>query len=179
MTTSMYIVVSIGMALALAGLALALVQGRQQPGRPVLWVIALVALGIDVALHIVLSVGSVVSGGIEGAWIVIGSSAIAIVLITAVIAPRVAGWTLAASAALLPIVLLAADAIVADQATEQIPIDVMLAIYSSRAIIVGALLVISAGGRADSSKQAGSQTGSMTSEYAPGELTGTPEPKRR
>lgn len=119
------------------------------------------------------------SGGIEGAWIVIGSGAIAIVLITAFISPQVAGWTFAASGVLLPFVLVAADAMVADTSTEQIPVGLMLAVYSSRALLVGALLILSTVGRNDSTQQTSPQSRSTIIEGPTEQLTGTREPRHR
>ncbi|MGA1145686.1 MAG: hypothetical protein ACO3YU_01650 [Candidatus Nanopelagicales bacterium] len=177
MIMSLYVVVSIGMALALTGLALALLQGRRRPHHQVLWVIALIVLGIDVALHVVVSVGSVVAGGLDGGWMVIGSAAIAVVLLTALIDPRIAGWTFAATGVLLPFVLVAADAMTAGTESAQISVGLMLAVYSSRAVLVGALLVLSATG--DRPEEAPTVTGEMPIDESAAQLTGTRESRRR
>ena len=177
MTMSLYVVVSIGLALALTGLALALLQGRRKPRHQTLWVIALIVLGIDVALHVVLSVGSVISGGLEGGWMVIGSAALAVVFVTAVIEPRIAGWTFAATGVLLPFALIAADAVASDTQTAQISVGLMLAVYSTRAVLVGALLVVSSiGGRPE---EIPTTPGETPIEQTSAQLTGTQEPRRR
>lgn len=177
MIMSLYIVVSIGLALALTGLALALLQGRRRPHHQVLWVIALIVLGIDVALHVVVSVGSVVAGGVDGGWMVIGSAAIAVVLMTALIDPRIAGWTFAATGVLLPFVLVAADAIAAGTESVQVSVGLMLAVYSSRAVLVGALLVLSATG--DRSDEPPTVTDESLIDESWAQPTGTRESRHR
>lgn len=177
MTMSLYIVVSIGLALALTGLALALLQGRKRPHHQVLWVIGLIVLGIDVALHVVVSVGSVVAGGLDGGWMVIGSAAIAVVLVTALIDPRIAGWTFAATGVLLPFVLIAADAIASGTESAQISVGLMLAVYSTRAVLVGALLVLSASGGGPGEPP--TLTGESPIDESSAQLTGTRAPRHR
>jgi hypothetical protein len=69
--------------------------------------------------------------------------AIAGVLATAVFQPSWAGWWFIASAALMPAVLVVSDWILQPSEDSQIPLIIMLAFYSTRAIIVGLLLVFS------------------------------------
>lgn len=73
MTVLMYLVVSTGLIASVVLHALAIAKGRATPIHRVPWVIALVILGIDTALHVVASVEVVISGGAEGGWFVLGT----------------------------------------------------------------------------------------------------------
>lgn len=138
---SAYIVVVVGLLVTAAVLVVAALRGRAKPVRSVPWWIAIVALSLDVALHVAVSIAALLSGGWDGAWIAIGTLAIAGVLGTAIIQPRLAGLWFMASAALMPAVLAITDALVSSEEPSYIPIGVMLGFYSTRAAIVGALLV--------------------------------------
>ena len=102
----MYWVVGAGLAYSLGFLVWAIGRGRRRSMHPVPWIIALFILGLDVAVHIAMSIGSVVEGGSGGWWVVIGTIAIACLLASAAMRPRLAGWALIGSAALMPLTLL-------------------------------------------------------------------------
>lgn len=140
-----YLVVTVGFLISLALLIFALRSGRIAPVRRLPWLIAIIVLGIDVAYHAVVSVAALATGGgWEAAWLPIGTLAIAGVLAIAILQPRIAGWWFIASAALMPAVLAIGDAIFTSGTESEIPIAVMLGFYSTRAAIVGGLLVWSA-----------------------------------
>lgn len=150
MPVPIYVVVAVGLVGTLAALVIALRAGRVVPTRRVPWVIALVALGIDSALHIAISVGALLSGGWEAMWIVLGSLAIAGVFATAWISPRIAGWWLVATAIALPAILVAGTMESAQGIEQPVPVEVMLGFYTPRMLIVGALLIWSTARRGTS-----------------------------
>lgn len=138
---SAYVVVVVGLLFTAVVLTFAVLRGRAKPVRPVPWWIAIIALSLDVAYHVVVSIAALIAGGWEGAWIAIGTLAIAGVLATAIIQPRLAGWWFIASAALMPAVLVITDALAPADELSPIPVAIMLGFYSTRAVIVGTLLV--------------------------------------
>jgi hypothetical protein len=135
-----YVVVVTGLIGTIATLILSMARGREQPPRRVPWIIALVALGLDSAVHVAISIGSLAMGGWESAWIAIGSLAIAGVFATAWIRPRIAGWWLITTAFALPILLFVSSA-VWPTSEETVPVGVLLAFYTPRMLIVGGLLI--------------------------------------
>lgn len=141
MLIPIYVVVTIGLLGTVTTLALALRAGRVAPIRRVPWVIALVALGIDSALHIAISVGALVTGGWEAAWIALGSLAITGVCATAWVSPRIAGWWLVATAVALPLILVLTTLLVAQGDEQPVPVEIMLGFYTPRMLIVGGLLL--------------------------------------
>lgn len=139
----MYAVVGVGLVYSLALLGWAASRGRRRPRHVVPWIVALVFLGLDVAAHIAMSVGTMLQSAGAGGWIAVGTAAIAGVLATAVLQPKLAGWGLVGSAALMPLLLLVVSVWPGVDAAELAPLPVMLAFWSTRAVIVGALLVAS------------------------------------
>ena len=144
---SAYVVVVVGLVFTAAVLTTAVLRGRAKPLRAVTWWIAIVALSFDVAFHVVVSIAAFLAGGWDGMWIAIGTLAIAGLLATAIIQPRLAGWWFIASAGLMPAVLVLADTILPASELSPIPVGVMLGFYSTRAAIVGTLLVWSSSPR--------------------------------
>jgi hypothetical protein len=147
MTVLMYLVVSAGLIASVVLLAFA--RGCAMPTHTVPWIVALVILGLDTALHVVASVGVVIAGGVEGLWFVLGTLAFLAILAVAVLRPRWAGWCLLASAAVVPLVFalggLAAPNAPGPSETEGIPPwPVALVAYSVPAAVSGGLLVLSA-----------------------------------
>jgi len=140
---SIYVVVGIGLVGSLITCAVALRIGRESPGHRVPWWIAVIALGLDSAFHIAMSVGAVIQGGWESTWIVIGSLAITGVFATAIIRPKIAGVWLIGTAIVLPVVLIIGNAIWSP-GEESVPVEVLLGLYSTRMLVVGALLMWSA-----------------------------------
>lgn len=141
MPMAIYSVVLTGLVGTIVALVLALRGGRTDPVHRVPWIIALVALGIDSAFHLAISVGALVAGGWGSMWIVIGSVAIAGVFATAWIAPRIAGWWLIATAIGLPLVLIAGNAVFPSEAEQSVPLSVLLTFYTPRMLLVGGLLI--------------------------------------
>lgn len=154
MWTEMSIVTGAGLALALIALGIALRKPRVPAARPALWVIALVLLSIDVLLHAVVSIGSLLASPDEGGWMAIATVAIAAVLFAAARQPRLAGFVLIALAAIMPLLLVLVDLVVPVDLQSVVPLPVMLVAYSSRAVVVGVLLVLST----PSSKEAGGRS---------------------
>jgi hypothetical protein len=148
----MYLVVSTGLIASVVLLVFAIARGRATPTRRVPWIIALVILGLDTALHLVASAVLVIAGGTEGAWLVLGTLGFVAILTVAVLRPRWAGWLLLASAAVVPLIFalggLAAPNAPGPSETEGAPPwPVALIAYSVPAAISGALLVLSATAR--------------------------------
>jgi hypothetical protein len=144
----MYLVVSTGLIASLVLLALAIARGRAMPTRRVPWIVALVILGVDTALHVASSVGVVIGSGVDGAWFVLGTLGFLAILTVAVLRPRWAGWLLLASAVVVPLVFalggIAAPDAPGPSETEGIPPwPVALIAYSVPAAISGSLLVLS------------------------------------
>ncbi len=138
-----FVVVTVGFFISAALTFVAVREGRRAPVHRVLWIIALVVLSIDVAYHVVVSIAAIATGGWETTWLAIGTLAIAGVLASAVFQPSWAGWWFIASAALMPAVLVVSDLILQPSEDSQIPLIIMLTFYSTRAVIVGLLLVFS------------------------------------
>lgn len=147
---AIYIVVLTGLAGTIMALLLALREGPTDPVHRLPWIIALVALGLDSAIHVAISVGAVVTGGWQSAWVAIGSLAIVGVFATAWRAPRIGGWWLITTAIALPLMLVLATALTPPVTEETVPVSVLLTFYTPRMLIVGGLLIWSAG----SAKQA-------------------------
>lgn len=134
------IVVSVGLIGTMTALIMRMSAGRSAPLRRVPWVIALIALGVDGAIHVAISVGSLVTGGWEASWVAVGSLAIVGVFALAWIAPRIAGWWLVATAVGLPLLLVVTSALW-PSTDEPVPVGVMLAFYTPRMLVVGGLLI--------------------------------------
>jgi len=141
----MYWVVGVGLVYSLVFLGWAIGRGRRRPRHQVLWIIALVFLGLDVLAHAVMSVGAMVERPLQGGWVAVGTVAIAGLLATAALQPQLAGWALIGSAALMPLVLLTVSVWPGADTAELAPVPVLLGFWSTRAVIVGVLLVVSEG----------------------------------
>lgn len=139
----MLAVVGIGLAYSAAILGLAIIERRRRPEHPVPWLIAVVILGLDVAVHIVMSIGSVAESLAQGGWLVVATIAIACLLGAAALRPRLAGIGLIGAAVLMPLALIIVSAWPGVDAAQLVPLPVMLAFWSTRAVIVGLLLVFS------------------------------------
>lgn len=141
----MYWVVGAGLVYSLAFLGWAIGRGRRHPLHPVPWIIALVFLGLDVVAHAAMSVGVMTASPLEGGWVAVGTVGIAALLATAALQPQLGGWALVGSAALMPLVLLTVSVWPGVDTAELAPVPVLLGFWSTRALIVGALLVASEG----------------------------------
>lgn len=144
MSLSMYWVVGLGLAYSATMAAIAISKGRLAPARRVPWIIALVVLSLDVAIHLAMSVGVFLAEPSQGGWVLVGTLAIAGILVGAIWQPRFAGWAYVLTALLMPLILIVVGALNPAGAGDLVPLTVMLVFYSSRAIIIGMLLVFSA-----------------------------------
>ena len=144
MTVLMYLVTSTGLLASLLLLAFAIARGRARPTHTVPWIVALVILGLDTALHVASSVGLVIAGGVEGLWFVLGTLAFLAILAVAVLRPRWAGWALLASAAIVPVAFAIGGLAVSSETDGVLPWPVVLVTYSVPAAVSGGLLVLSA-----------------------------------
>ena len=136
-------VVAVGLLVSLAALGVAVTRPRERPVRAIPWWIAVVLLGIDTALHAVIGVAAALASWREGGWLVIAALAIGGMLGAAILRPRLGGLALMSTAVLMPAVLIAVDAVIRDDAQVLVPLPVMLLAYSTRALVVGLLLLAS------------------------------------
>lgn len=141
MPIPIYLVVTAGLVGTIVALVLAIRRKRTPPTHRVPWIIALAALGVDSVFHLAISVGSLMAGGWESMWIVIGSIAIAGVFAIAWVSPQIAGWWLIATAIGLPMILAAATTAAPPTVEQPVPLSVLLTFYTPRMIIVGGLLI--------------------------------------
>lgn len=141
----MYWVVAVGLAYGLAVLVISLAQGRQKPRYFVPWVIGIVALSVDTAAHLVLSVAVIIQSPAEGSWVGIASLAFAAFLVAAILQPRLAGWTFASTALVMPVALFVVGSLPDIDTSDFAPMQAMLGFYAPRALIVGGLLFFSTG----------------------------------
>lgn len=139
----MYVVVTVGLIYSAAFAMFALWRGRTKATRKPLWIIAIVILSMDVAFHIAMSVGVLLNEPGLGGWVVVGTTAIAGLLLTAIWQPRLAGQALLGSALLMPLALWLVSALPWDLAADLVPLPVILGLWSTRAIIIGILLIAS------------------------------------
>jgi len=140
----MYWVVGVGLIYSATVAAIALGRGRQEPARFIPWIIAIVVLGLDVALHVMMSIGAMAEDPWGGGWLLIGTLAIAGILFSAIWQPRLAGWAYVLSALLMPLAVVTVASVVSGGYDVLVPLPVLLGFYSTRAIIIGLLLVLSA-----------------------------------
>ena len=141
----MYWVVAVGLAYGLAVLVISLAQGRQKPRYFVPWVIAIVVLSVDTVAHVVLSIGVIIQSPAEGSWVGIAALAFAAFLVAAILQPRLAGWTFASTALVMPVALFVVESMPGIDTTDLAPMPAMLGFYAPRALIVGGLLFFSMG----------------------------------
>ena len=172
---AIYVVVGIGLIGTLIALVLALTWGRERPAHRLPWWIAVIVLGLDSTIHAVMSTGAVIQGGWASTWIVIGTLAITGVFATAIIRPRIAGWWLIVTAIVLPLVLVAGNALWPSSGEESVPVAVLLGFYSTRMLVIGGLLVWSA-----TSRKPGSDTSGRKAESSPRlpHVAGITDPER-
>jgi len=139
----MFLVVGVGLAVAVVLLVLALREGRHRPRHAALWWVGFVLLALDTVFHIPLAVGSVIAGGLAAAWLIIGALAFGAALWLAFIRPDWAGWALIGTAVGLPLILIVGSAIAPADPEGVTPWQVMLAFYTLPALVMGTLLVLS------------------------------------
>ena len=145
----MYLVVTVGLVVGLGALVVAIAKGRTHPQRRTPWIVALVLLGIDTALHVAASVGLMVAAAageaavMDGAWLLMGTGGFLAILAVAVLRPRWAGWLLLAFAAFVPLVFALGSLTVQPEQDAAPPWPVTLVAYSIPSAVAGGLLVLS------------------------------------
>lgn len=131
-------VVGIGAGCVLVLLVVALVLGRRKPARLWQWIAALVIQGVPAVFLTVPAVVTVAQGypiwmtvGVLGLWLLIGLT---------VIRPRWAAWTLAGTAAAMPVLVWVGSQWVAT--IPGLPIEPLMVVgfYSLRSVIAAGLL---------------------------------------
>lgn len=140
---AMTLVVGVGLVFSATIVAIAAVRRRQPAIHPFPWWIAVIVLALDTALHGIVGVAATVQAPMEGAWLLLATLAIAGMLATAILRPRLGGIALLVTAVLMPVTLMVVGAVVPDGAQALVPLPVMLVAYSSRAVLVGLLLLLS------------------------------------
>ena len=138
---AMTVVVGVGLLFSAAAATIAVVRRRERPIHPIPWWIAVIVLAIDTAIHAFIGIASTVQAPLEGAWLLMAALAIGGMLATAILRPRLGGIALLATAVLMPAALVAVDALFPDEAQTLVPLPVMLVAYSTRAVVVGLLLM--------------------------------------
>lgn len=140
MNWAIYVDVSVGLALSLAVLAMAIVAGREAAAHRVLWIVGLVLLGLRALFSVTIGIGAMVASG--GMWaFAVGALALLLILPTAYLRPRWAGITLLVTAVLQPLLLLVLNPIAGER--DAFPVEVMLGFYSLTAAIIGGVLIAS------------------------------------
>jgi hypothetical protein len=142
-----YVVVGTGLTAGVLLLVFAIPRGRVAPARNAPWVVGLVILALDTALHVAASIGALVDGGLGGAWFILGTLAFLAVLVVAVLRPRWAGLALLVSAAVVPLALAVGGLTANGVAEGAVPWPVALVTYSVPAAVSGGLLVLSSWAR--------------------------------
>ena len=138
MNWAIYVDVSVGLALSVAVLVLAVVAGREAAVHRVLWIVGLVLLALRAIFSVAIGAGVTVASG--GMWaFAVGALALVLIIPTAYLRPRWAGITLLATAVLQPLLLLVLNPIAGLR--DAFPVEVMLGFYSVPVAIIGGLLI--------------------------------------
>lgn len=140
----MFAVTWVGFVAAGVVLIEATLRARVRAVYQVPWIIGLVVMGVGVAFTISMSVGTILEGGIGGSWIILGVIAKGLVLWTAFLQPRWAGWVLVCTAVVAPIIGSGIPWLI-DSSREVFPVFPLAGFYSLPAIVTGALLILSTG----------------------------------
>jgi hypothetical protein len=144
MGNELYVTVIIGLIAAVILLTLSFRAGRIKPNHNVLWVIALVLLGISIVYRfITVTVGALNEQATEVLPVFIGNLAVLGVFVAAFWQPRLTGWFLIGSAFAMPLITLIAEATISERFPEETIAAVMFGSYSIPSIITGTLLVLS------------------------------------
>ncbi len=144
MGNEIFITVIIGLIAVVVLLTMSFRAGRSRPTNNVLWVIALVLLGISIVFRFIIVLGGVMNEQIvEALPVLIGNIAVIGVFVAAFWQPRLTGWFLIASAFAMPLITLISEATLSEIFPEETATVVMVGSYSLPAIIAGTLLVLS------------------------------------
>lgn len=140
MNWAIYVDVSVGLALSVAVLVLAIVAGREAAVHRVLWIVGLVLLALRALFSVAIGAGVMAASG--GMWaFALGALALVLIIPTAYLRPRWAGITLLVTAVLQPLLLLVLNPLAG--ARDAFPVEVMLGFYSVTVAIIGGLLIAS------------------------------------
>jgi hypothetical protein len=144
MGNEIFITVIIGLIAAVILLTLSIRAGRSRPANNVLWVIALVLLGISIVFRFIIVLSGLLNERItEVLPVLIGNIAVIAVFVAAFWQPRLTGWFLIGSAFAIPLITLIAEALFSERFPEEMAAAVMVGSYSLPSIITGTLLVLS------------------------------------
>ena len=134
----------VGVIASVVLLILSFRAGRSTPTNKVLWVIALVLLGISIAYRFTtVTVGALNEQAMEVLPILIGNIAVIGVFVAAFWQPRLTGWFLIGSAFVMPLLTLIVETTARGEFSEETMAVVMVGSYSIPSIITGTLLVLS------------------------------------
>lgn len=134
----------VGVIATVVLLILSFRAGRSTPSNFVLWVIALVLIGISVAFRFTIVIGGTLNEqAIEVLPVLIGNIAVIGVFVAAFWQPRLTGWFLIGSAFAMPLLTLILETTVSGIFPEETVAAVMVGSYSIPSIIAGVLLVLS------------------------------------
>jgi uncharacterized membrane protein YwaF len=144
MGNEMFVTTIAGFIACVVLLILSFRAGRSTPTNKVLWVIALVLLGISIALRFTFVIGGVLNEqATEVLPILIGNAAVIGAFVAAFWQPRLTGWFLIGSAIVMPLLTIIAETTVRGGFPEETMAAVMVGSYSIPSIITGTLLVLS------------------------------------
>jgi len=134
----------VGVIASVVLLVLSFRAGRSTPDNKVLWVIALVLLGISIAFRFIIVTGGVLKEqAVEILPVLIGNIAVIGVFVAALWQARLAGWVLIGSAVVMPLLTLILETAAQGEFPEESVAVVMMGSYSVPSIIAGTLLVLS------------------------------------
>ena len=134
----------VGVIASVVLLILSFRSGRSTPTNKVLWVIALVLLGISIAFRFTtVTVGALNEQAIEVLPILIGNIAVIGAFVAAFWQPRLTGWFLIGSAFAMPLLTLILEITVSGRFPEETVAVVMVGSYSIPSVITGTLFVLS------------------------------------
>ena len=134
----------VGVIASVVLLLLSFRSGRSTPTNKVLWVIALVLLGISIAYRFTtVTVGALNEQAMEVLPILIGNIAVIGAFVAAFWQPRLTGWFLIGSAFVMPLLTLIVETTARGEFSEETMAVVMVGSYSIPSIITGTLLVLS------------------------------------
>jgi hypothetical protein len=134
----------VGVIASVVLLVLSFRAGRSTPLNRVLWIIALVLLGISIAFRFAIVTGGVLNEQAMGILpVLIGNIAVIGAFVAAFWQARLTGWFLIGSAFVMPLLTLIVETTARGEFSEETMVVVMVGSYSIPSIITGTLLVLS------------------------------------
>ena len=135
-----YVDVSVGLALSVAVLVMAILAGRELAVHRVLWIVGIMLLALRALFSVAIGTGVMVAS--DGTWaFALGALALLFVIPIAYLRPRWAGITLLVTAVLQPLLLLVLNPVAGER--DAFPVEVMLGFYSVTVAIIGGVLIAS------------------------------------